>query len=606
MGPDGNHVIDPSVYQRNLLALREVEPTLAASIERYSIDERARSVQGRDGKPTYQVVDAERAWHWFGGSSAVSVSAPSLMKSFDAGSGNVLLYGIGSGAEAKLLLARLETHRGVLIAEEELLYLALALRLHDYSAELASRRVAFIFGPLNQLGTSLSNFLLANEGYLITERVMRWPWLTDEQVQQLQRDIEYAAGKASSARAAAMNEVQEQWRKLKPNPQADVPRVAVITPRANPYYWYWASRIEAAGRELGWTVKSFLVCGPMQCHPVYYARRVQQFAPDWVIALDVWRNELQSFLPTGIPVLNWIESASDLTPKILETHVQTDAVAVVDRVTADVLQDKGCGGDRVGIIPHGAWNLPLLPAESERVYDVIVLADAGPVAPDSFGVTLHTHQSLWRESVSVVRRELDSYLDDRAEQVLRQAERNLKAEIRESGVRESMIRAIRDITGPRTIVAETVAGLCKAGIRVHVWGAGWEETLKSENLVCHGAIPGPAAAGDLLCKGKIYLVAGTHGRIDPAVLMAAAGGAVIIWRRHPRDGQPGGVNSLFHEKDEYQSYRSVSELVASCRSLLKNQSRRNAISASARKRVEMEHALGSRLVRLRDTIRGVA
>jgi hypothetical protein len=277
-------------------------------------------------------------------------------------------------------------------------------------------------------------------------------------------------------------------------------------------------------------------------------------------------------------------------------------VAATSRFVADAVREHLPKDVSINVVPHGVGRSPVeVPPFESRSVDVAVMQDGGPIDPVACGLRLYVQQTLWREAASIVRREIDSYVDARAEVVLASAERKTQTRIQDDSVRAAFLRAVRDTLGPRLVAAEAASRLCKAGLSTHLWGTGWEREVVS-SAVRYNAQPAPEELPALLRRVKVLVVPTTTGHVTRTVWQAVAAGAVIVVRRHPDDEGPGGIRSMFREGEEYLSYRSSSEMVVACRALVADRGRWSALSGKARERATSEHALGGRLGRLRELL----
>jgi hypothetical protein len=596
MGPDSARLIDPSILNRNLAALQEVDAPLAREIEQTVVPESVQNVIGRDGKPTFRVTGNDGVAHWFGGSSAPSVSAPALVKSFDPGRTNVLLDGIGHGTELAILLQRLEVHRGVLVIETDPLALALALRLHDFSAAIRGHRLSVLRCDAEHVENRLAQFLATNEGYLPPERILRWPWRSDEGVLFIQQAVERVANAANRARSEALTSIAAAWAQANPKPAAECPRVAIVSTRAIQGIWDWMAEMTSACEALGWPVLTLPVRSPMDCQMLRFARRLAEYAPDWVLAIESSFGDIRAVAGPKVPIAYWTESPASTGGGVGALR-QNEVMAATSPTSAEILMAIAAASKQVAIVPHGiASTSDDKPSFGGRPIEVAVFADAGPLDPGSYGVALHTQQVLWRECVSFIRKDLDSYVDTRAEGVLAAAERATKTAIRDETARDAFIQAVRDVIGPQVIAQGLVSQLCRAGIRVGVWGRGWDP---QSGLEIHGPAASIEAVRQALDQSRLCVVVGTTGCVDRSVLAAVDRGCVVVWRRHACDGQPGGMAALFADGKHYQGYRSSSELVKACRRLLKDANAWAKVAQSAGATLSANHTLQARLRELR-------
>lgn len=590
-------VVDPAVFDRNLTALREVDPQQADLLASFPIPNTVIPFRGRDGSVTFRVCSDDGCEHWFGGTSAPTVSAPALLSAFDPGRGNVLLRGIGQGAEAALLLQRFEPHRGVLVLETDPLSLSLALRLRDFSQDIRGMRLALILSPAGETEVRLCAFFARYVGYCCPERILIWPWHTSADVQALRLVVERCAASADQERSLAVSEIQGRWRKEPPAELPATPRVAIVSRVAGPAVWEWGQQAAADGRELGWTTEAFSVRGPADCHILRLAQGLETFRPDWVLAVRATRDALRAAVAPSIPIVSWFDSVGAANASWAGGG-RADAVAVTSAAVGRRLPREGMPKGRLAVVPCAAPHVAEPSAdEADRPYDVVVLLDVAPANAVEAGINLHTQQVLWREAVGVIRRELDSFTHERAEPVLAGAEGRAKMALHEPAIRSAFVQLIAEAIGPTTVAVELARQLVAAGLAVHVWGGGWG-SHGIAGLHHHGAPSTPAEIRATLCKTRLYVCPGVGGEVGRDVLEAVAAGAVVVWRQHPADNDGGGIRTLFAEGAEFLSFRTASELVRTCQTVLGDPRMCERIRGAAVERLRREHAMSSRLAAL--------
>src|ERR1041384_3948039 len=97
----------------------------------------------------------------------------------------------------------------------------MALRVIDYSSEIASGRLILCVGP--DAWNDLSAFLRVNEGYVAPDRVMNWPWFTPAETASISERLGRIATQIETERA-------ERIRKYAAQPAARDVRVAIVSP----------------------------------------------------------------------------------------------------------------------------------------------------------------------------------------------------------------------------------------------------------------------------------------------------------------------------------------------------------------------------------------
>ncbi len=132
--------LQSEVYQRNIRALTRQQPVECEQIDAVELSDGVTYTEGRDGTPTFRLLDGAGRQYWLGHSSMPATSSPAILTEFMFGSGNVLLPSMGHGGEVKHLLARMAPHQAVFTWDADPLIPALTLRLHDFSASARGSR----------------------------------------------------------------------------------------------------------------------------------------------------------------------------------------------------------------------------------------------------------------------------------------------------------------------------------------------------------------------------------------------------------------------------------------------------------------------------------
>lgn len=597
---DADHAapIDPGVFERNLAALRDVDPATAERLATVPIPPAVTPCRGRDGAWTFRIAGDDGREHWLGGTSAPSVSAPAMLSAFDAGSGNILLFEIGQGAEVARLLTDLGRHRGVLVIEADPLRAALAFRLHDYAADIRSMRLALLLAPFAEAEERLTDFLLRHDGYCYPERMLVWPWEEPARVPLLRAIIERAATAATRDRAQKLTTIQAEWPCGLPTELASPPRLAVVGLMATRIVADWVGQAASAARELGWAAEAVALRGPGECHVLHYAEAINRFRPDLILAVRTGRCGLEAAIPPGIPVTSWLDPVGPAADSIRTALGQADIVATTSAGLRHRLTEAGIAEDQLCVVPLAASAVGELLADGEdRPYDAIVVGDVISARPTDSGVELHTQQSLWRECLRAIEANPDGFADEKAESLLSDAERRLGIQIREPDVRDAFVSIIRETLGPSAVMTGTLRSLVKTGLRIGVYGAGWHHyaDLKAFHL---GTDLDLCDATSAFRAAKAYVRIGTTAEVDARTLDAAASGVPVLWREHRGDREAGGIATMFDEGIEYLAFRTASDLARKCRNLIFDSKLRRSIGAAAAARSRREHGMTHRIQRL--------
>jgi hypothetical protein len=590
-------LIVPAFFEANLSALRTVDPPLADALASLPVPENVRPCRGRDGAPTFRITGPDGGDHWFGGTSAPTVSGPALVEAFDAGPGNTMLFGIGSGEEAAILARQRGYYRSVLIIETDPLVAALALRRVDLADAIRERRAVLLVAAADEIELRIEAFLDAAPGYICPERMLLWPWLDAREFRPIQARLEQVLRRADEARVRALAAAREAWPRTPPPRLPESPRVAVLTPLPDREAAAWAEDAAAAGRELGWPTEALAVHGPLDCHVWRFARSLAGFRPDWVLAIGVARGNIKDAVAPGTPIISWLEGRGLKTAAWREGLGPADAIVATSDAVRRALIEGGAAPDRVTIVPHGVRVPERAATAADRPFDVAILMDVAPPDPAAIGLALGTQQVLWREAVKLIQGEIDSYTADRASAILAAAERRLGVSFRDESLRDNMIRLIAESAGPTTVALAVARALAEAGTGVHVWGGGWA-AHKLSGVKLHGPLPTPAEAETILQKTKVYASPTTTGEVGRDVLRAAASGAVVARRGHPEDGRDGGVDALAESGVRLVRFRELHRLPHVLKEVMAEQSEEGGGPPTAVSDLKTALGVGDRMRRI--------
>ncbi len=199
--------LDPSLFEKNIAALREVDAALAERLAGLPLAP-AEPAVGRDGSVTFRLPGPTGEPQWFGRTSMPTVSGPAMLDCFNHAGNNVALPGIGQGIEAKLLTDRLAAHRAVFVLEPDARRLALALRVHDLAAPLQSGKLVLLTG--DDLAEQLGDFLAQSAGYVIPDRLLSWPWLVPGDIESFTAVLQQGSAAALHRRTAALADLERE------------------------------------------------------------------------------------------------------------------------------------------------------------------------------------------------------------------------------------------------------------------------------------------------------------------------------------------------------------------------------------------------------------
>lgn len=587
---------DPAILDGNLQALREVDAQLAETLTALAATgtPQAVPVTARDGRPTFRLRADDGTTTWFGRTSIPHVRAEALLEHFQSGQGNVLLPGLGAGSEAAILTRRMVRHRAAFVWEADNLNILLALRLHDVAQAIAEQRLVFIVCEADHLAETLASWLDRHPGHLCPDRILMWPGQTPASIAPCRSAVETAYQEAERARKALLAEAQQHLAELPVSEQP--PSVAILSIHPLDETWAITDALAHAAANLGWRSPTAVIRTPADVHPLARAARLAASAdtrPDLAVLVDVCRHEVRDVLPPAVPAVTWATPLMAIDNGLPSRLGEGDIVAAVDQRTAERLADAGVDRRRVCVQP-----LPcLLGTEQDgtwpaRSMDVLIVGSLRPLNAASFGLELPTHMQVWEAAVEILRERVETFTDDQIEQILTRAETRTGSRIEDPETRGSMAEVLAGPAARVLILRNLAQTLVRQGFTIHTCGHGWSETPGIQTI---GTTADMARRVEIYHQTRLVIQADPAGSVGVDVLLAAASGAVVVWRNHPRETAPGGIATLLNPGQEYAVFRENRQLSGLVRHLLGNESERRHMAEKAADRCRRDHSPTARL-----------
>ncbi|MFQ5412441.1 MAG: hypothetical protein ACE5EC_09075, partial [Phycisphaerae bacterium] len=290
MDDTATHTINPAIFDANLASLWAVLPASAEVVAAAPGPLSLTLATGRDGSPTFAWSDDAGVPRWLGRTSMPSISGPALVDSFEPGPGNVLLFGLGQGAEAWHLLDRMAAHQAVLIIEPSAWTVAAAFRLHDFSEALRRQRL-LIFTDEDPWA-SCRDFLLAHDGFLVPDRILAWPWFEPHEVARVTNRLSEIQTEIARHRVDA------------PGAQSAPPpgdphdfAMAIVSNVPDARVHRLARQLSHAAAQLGWRHCCCVLDTPAGVHPRAVERAVREITPNRFVLIDMLPDSFQALPP---------------------------------------------------------------------------------------------------------------------------------------------------------------------------------------------------------------------------------------------------------------------------------------------------------------------
>lgn len=592
--------LDPHALQANLEALNRRFPRIAAALAgKQDIFSTAAVAPTRDGAVNFRIPGPAATTVWLGRTSVPRIRAQALIERFDAGETNVLLPGIGEGSEADLLLRRFSPHRAVFIWETEPANLLLALALHDYAAAIDSERLVPVLASESALIDALLATLRSLPGHLCPDRLLVWPWQRPTEIAGCRAALEHVYRQIEAERRDQLAEIRRKPPlPAAPPPQCvagePIPRSAVLfSLHSSEETWAWADAMTSVAASAGWNLPAIVVRTPADIHPLARAGRLQNLAgpaPAFAILLDICRSDLSDVLPDALPAVSWLTREPSSGADLVSSRIgPRDRLIVTNNRLSERLQSAGVSAERLTVRP-----LPVLPACEEpppdwadRPVDVAIVSHLWSTAPQAHGFDLPTHVKLWNAALDLLKPSLDRFTDDQAPGLLGRAEAALRMRLDNAEVRAAILRALAGPAATALILGQLTQALVTSGLKISCHGEGWPETPGIERS---RAMPGPAGRLAIYRRAKCVLVLSTTGLAGWDVLLAAGAGAAVVWRTHPADRLPGGINTLLEPSREFIAFQRNPDATGTIRKLLGSPEAWRSLVTSVWDRCRRQHS----------------
>jgi len=588
-------------FARNIDALRQVDPDLSATLTELPLPDHVKLTTGRDGAATYRLQGPDGTEQWFGRTSMPTVSARGILAGFDPGDANVALPGIGSGQELSLLARWLGPHQAIFVLEDDPLQLKLALRLHDLTGPLLAGRVVLVCGE--DLESKLIEFCRRHEGVHPPSRMLGWPW-QDPVVRQHLTDMLSRAGKTITAGRneafVALREKAGACRGRRSLPE--LPRLTVLSVTPNARVSRLGEDLRAAAEQLAWPCTAVLMNTPTVANLLPHARAVTEPLPDAAVLLDHTRAILP-VIPDGVPALTWLGPGAGPDGKTIESLGPDDGCVVMTSQTRRRLIDGGLSEERTLALPPAAnlGRFAEAPSEAKQFEatdcDVAMIAEAANVDPEACGLKLTTHQTLWRALDELIRSNVDRYHDGLLEELFKQTERRSGVKLSDQQVRSQLMEMAGAALAPTLSRLGMIEALREAGVRVGLWGAGWDWCKQLEE-VYHGSVVSDAHRLAIYRGSKLALVVEPGGRAGQELFDAVACRATVLAHVPVHRSDFDSVAALFELGGEIVGFADRRQLIAQVRRLLADGDARGRIGRAARDRLTRQHLYSHRLEQL--------
>lgn len=573
-------------------------PATAKAIESAAVPVGYLLVTGTDGGQTYSrtvtAADRKKQLEWLGNTSMPKAAARSIVKNLDAYSGgaNGLGISIGTGYEWEAFTQRLNRPQMVFVYEPEAPLLRMALEICDLSRLLESGRIVLLTGTAEEAADGLVKFLAEHPGYEPPTVLHPLPSIAAER-----RNPLLAAGEVIVRRAVI--ERQAQTARLVERVGAALQKT--VSGGAKPFTLallltpgYPQERpigAEAAAREARrLAIDSHDSAGSM-IRLQWMAEALEQFGRAGVRVLsDLYREQLGT-IPAEVAVETWVPPLAG--PGYWDRVPAADKVLAADRIVvhagyhAERLKGRGIPAEKIHLRPlrpNLATGKKQPPALSLR-HRVALIADLPATDAESLKIELPTHQAVFAAATDLIAADFLTVRPEMGADLLRRALLRAKVDpkIDDPGLKEPMLRIIRDVLIPAVPLAELAAALAAENIALTLIGdwPGIERRLSRATSGQVRMVPFAQLADSTWDDVALLAHLSPEGTVSPILWDAVAAGVALAAPKHASDGFEGSLATLLTPEKEY-ARPLAKDYLATIRSLLRDGSRREKLSVDAK------------------------
>ena len=553
-------------------------------------------VEGRDGSPTFRLDGSDGGSTWLGHSSMPTVSSPAVLEEFAFGSANVLLPSIGHGLEARQLLQMMAVHQAVFTWDADPLVPALALRLHDFSAEIRRGRLLLAVGP--SAGQALLDCLECYPAHLPPMKIFSAPHLQPSEIHEIQVQAEAVAARQNNR---LLRETAELAAQLTSGGARDASgrRLLILSLIIDAEVSRVADALQRAARQAGIECLAHTVDRPGHIHIVSGAGQLAEFQPTDVILLNQVKGEWGDLLRNVPRCATWCVSPSANRAPLCEKVARQDVLWAIDgEVSAKLRATDRSTPEVRSLLPAADGSLfhaAELDAEALEEYgsDVAIVLSAVDFSPQAIGLKWDSHKELLDEIVALISTDPRRLDIEAADQLIDLAGRRTRVRLDSGEVRRDLARFISAGMAPTLTARKLLEVLSRGNVTCKLWGANWEMYPETANMRC-----GPPPSHDQ--RNKIYNAAKliVHLRNDEwhrqHLLDALAAGACVL--RHAESHSDASADPAWRELlSAIPSFAAVPQASQTVRRWLAGEGRRSEAVAQAHRLVCEQHLMSHRL-----------
>lgn len=600
---------DPSVWARNLAALRTAAPELAADLEHVSLPDTWQPAFALDGFPTWRLEPPGEPPQWLGHTAAPLARAGGLLARAEFAPRNYALPCAAAGAELHLLLQRLPALLAVFVFETDIRVLAALLRLHDWSDPITRGRCTLV--PPGREIAALDHLLATCPGLLPPAEILLPDLVAPARQDELRRIGEEVVRRCERQRVAELSQCQARFQAA-PARLPPTPRLAVLSLTGDPGAGGAAAAIGAAAEALGWEATTLTVSDPRRMHPLVHVQALAAFQPDVALCINHGLSRLpvtptasdrqrrRSYWDTGTTCV-WVLDEAGLPPRAEWERVH--CLAATPRIRA-ALEAAGVPTSAIRPWYWACDSAPTTDADAGTAADdeILLVADLPDTRPECCGITQVTHQQLWERLRSRVLRAWPTPQILHPDHLLTQAEREAQVALEDSALRQTFLRLTERLLIGAVITEQIARAVLNDAGRLLVLGRGWERS--GLNNVTHvGSHWYDLPDDGPRLRPRACIFAGHHDPLHPALVRAAARGWPLLVHRPGGASLGAALGDVLHAGEHFEPFTDVGELRRALKSIRGTSSATRARAERARQHVVTSHTFQRRLEMLAEALR---
>ncbi len=621
-----------AVFEGNVRALEERQPALAERLSSIAIPAAALPALGRDQTPTFEIADRDGHSHFLGHTSIPRARAESLVDTFAPDGSNMLVFPMGTGRVARVLLDRTDGHCAVFVYEPDPVEIRLALTVTDLADCIRGGRLIVLTGP--DAGVAAEAFFADGWGYEFPRKVLVLPHVGDGEVESMRSSLERASARVAesqSQRAALCRSILAERVSegggggaerigvltIDPSPgvcqttkslpaatrqsKRDVVRrigVLTIDPRAGSIEAAYALAT-AAGR-VGLRAEVSVPDGPDQCHSVARLQHLVDHNTEGAVLVNCGWGPLHSHVPDGFPAVTWLLPGAQLIAKLTDGFGERHVVYAATPALKRAALDAGVDARRVGLLEVGCDETVFGRGDGVEAepFEVACFGDVADLKPESNGIELPTHVSLWKRlCVEAAQR-----LYAPGGEVLEAAEKSSGVNLSDESIRSQLAALIDNRVMPTMVQRAAVQMLLDAHVDVRVFGEGWTfSRVPAGRVFAAPRSPGERAALHRAARVVICPLFGPEA-VRLSMEVALSGGCVVC--RRPGGNLEDGHPQLGEVLERIPMFDSLSAMRKYVRVFLRDTDARDQACAGAGEIIADRHLMKHRMQTIAEALAG--